>query len=118
MNSFCKAGDKLFLPFELNTSTNSPLYDIDPDLNLYCNFHNANLPSCDYYSEDTFNYMCMKHSIVDSKLSLVHSNIRSIPSNLNSYISYLENLSADFSIMAFTELWLTEYNCDTYGILG
>ena len=88
-NSFSKASDKLFLPFELNTSTNSPLCDVDPDLNLYCNFHNTYLPPCDYYSEDTFNSLCKNNTIVDSQLSLIHSNIRSFPSNLNSFISYL-----------------------------
>ena len=117
-NSFSKASDKLFLPFELNTSTNSPLYDVDPDLNLYCNFHNTYLPPCDYYSEDTFNSLCKNNAIVDSQLSLIHSNIRSIPSNLNSFISYLENLSITFTIMAFTETWLKEYNNEVHGVLG
>ena len=117
-NSFSKASDKLFLPFELNTSTDSPLYDVDPDLNVYCNFHNTYIPLCDYYSEDTFNSMCKNNTIVDSQLSLIHSNIRSIPSNLNSFISYLENLSITFTIMAFTETWLKEYNNEVHGVLG
>ena len=106
-NSFFKAGDKLgvFLRFELIISTNSPLYDVDSDLNLYCNFHNAYLPPRDYHSEDTFNSMFRKVCHCRLKIILIHSNLRSIPSNLNSIISYLENLSANFTIMAFTETW-------------
>ena len=62
--------------------------------------------------------MCSGNWICDSKLSLIHSNIRSIPSNLSNLTSYLENLNSKFSVMAFTETWLKEYNHETYGITG
>ena len=44
--------DKIFSPFELNENENSPLYDVDPDIQFYNNQYNSILQSCDYYLED------------------------------------------------------------------
>ena len=47
--------DKIFSPFDLNENTNSPLEDIDPDVQFYQNQCNNILHSCDYIIEDSFN---------------------------------------------------------------
>ena len=108
----------LFSPFELNSDKNSPLSESDPDINLYNMFYRSSLPSCDYYSEDAFNDMYRRHDVPDSKLTMIHSNIRSIPCNLNSFDAYLENLSINFTVIAFTETWLKDTNAHAFGMDG
>ena len=58
--SYTGAKEKMFLPFELNTDPKTPLFDVDPDFNLYNKFYSPCLLSCEYYTEDTFNAMCSK----------------------------------------------------------
>ena len=116
--SFSNFRDRTFLPYELNSDRTHQIDEIDPDFNIYCTLYDSSLPSCDYYTEDTYNVMCSGNGICDSKLSLINSNIRSILCNLSNFTSNLENLNSKFSVMAFTETWLKEYNHETYGITG
>ena len=51
-------------------------------------------------------------------LSFIHSNIRSIPANLNAFMSYMSNINCDFSVIGFSETWLNSSNIDTYSIDG
>ena len=39
--SFTGAKEKMFLPFELNTDPKTPLFDVDPDFNLYNKFYSS-----------------------------------------------------------------------------
>ena len=43
-----KLQNKLFTPFELNENENSPLYDIDPDMQFYVNQSNSYI-QCVYF---------------------------------------------------------------------
>ena len=49
---------------------------------------------------------------------MVHMNIRSIVKNLNEFDLYLNNLNHEFPIIALSETWLKDHNCDRYGIDG
>ena len=49
---------------------------------------------------------------------MIHTNIRSVAKNMNKFDSYLNNLKNEFPIIALSETWLTENNCDRYGIDG
>ena len=45
--------------------------------------------------------MCATNEIINSKLSLLHANIRSLH---------------QFNVVALTETWLNESNADVYGL--
>ena len=47
--------DRVFQPFELNADSNSPLLDIDPDVQFFHNQNKNNFQSCEYHLEESFN---------------------------------------------------------------
>lgn len=96
----------IFVPFELNDEKHAiPMYDIDPDVNVFHNYSN-NFMSSQYYTEDMFNTNVKNYSPLS--MSMIHLNIRSIPKNLDNFLNYTSNLHYDFSIYGFTETWLSE----------
>ena len=110
--------NKFFTPFELNEDLNLPLIDSDPDVQFYNSQCNNSLHSCDYYLEDSFNNKVSDLNLSTGCLSMVHMNIRSIVKNLNEFDLYLNNLNHEFPIIALSETWLKDHNCDRYGIDG
>ena len=71
---------KVFIPFEINDSPNTPLFEIDPDIQYYININYTENIRCNYYFEDVFNE---KMKEVDkSSLSMVHLNVKSLPKHL------------------------------------
>ena len=108
----------IFQPFELNDNQESPLFDLDPDLQFYNTHCNAVLNSCDYYLEDTFNTKMSKLKVNDKSFSLIHVNVRSAAKNLSRFEAYLSNLCHTFNIIALSENWLNENNHSLYDMLG
>ena len=72
-----------FSPFEFNDDGNSPLSDIDPDIQYFATHCNQLLSSSNYFLEDSFNKKLKDLNIPSNCLSLFHSNIRSASKNLN-----------------------------------
>ena len=66
--------NKIFTPFEINDSFDTPFVDIDPDCQYYTNCHHSGNLNCDYYFEDKFR--CKLHKIQESQLSQFHLNIK------------------------------------------
>ena len=62
--------------------------------------------------------MCDKNEITNSKLSLLHANVRSLPRNGTALEAYLSTLKVEFNVVALTETWLNETNADVYGLTG
>ena len=113
--------EKIFHLFELKESeTNSQLFDIDPDVNLFNDINHHVSNTCNYFLEDTFqtkldNYIsehCSHH------FSICHHNIRSIKKNLDKLETYLNTLGFPFSIVALSETWLQDTNCTLYNLPG
>ena len=48
----------------------------------------------------------------------MHVNIRSIPAILNNFLSYMSNIDHSFSVIGFSETWLTPANIDAYSTVG
>ena len=48
----------------------------------------------------------------------MHLNIRSIPANFTSFLSYMDNVNHRFSVIGLTETWLKQPNIPLYGIPG
>lgn len=116
--SFADLQNKIFNPFDLNENVNSPLYDTDPDIQYYNEISHSSSLSCDYYMEDTFNAKCGAAGAVGESFSVIHSNIRSVPSNLANFEHFCLNLDLKFSVIALSETWLSKDNADCYGIQG
>ena len=110
--------DKIFTPFEQEDFDSLHMMDYDPDANYYQNLYNTCINKCDYYHEDSFNSKCKDLCIRPENLALIHSNIRSLPCNLDKFTQYINGLDVSFSVMAFTETWLKPHNEHCYGING
>ena len=109
---------KLFTPFELNDEPESPISDIDPDIQFYNNHCNSVLNSCDYYIEDSLNKKIDTLNINDNCFSFLHANIRSAPRNLSKFESYISNIDHCWSVIGLSETWVKDYNKDFQNING
>ena len=106
----------IYSPFDLNHDWKSHLSNFDPDLNMYNTFHRS---SYDHYSKDNFNAIYHhRHDVSNLKLTMKHSNIRSIPCCLTSFYAYVDNLSMNSTVIAFTEAWLKDTHAHAFGIGG
>ena len=79
---------------------------IDPD----DNFQQLN-SSCEYYIEDQFKEMLRKKSrTANSKLSVLHLNIRSINKNFSELTDLLQTVDYQFHEIGLSETWLNDYS--------
>ena len=108
----------IFSPFDFNNSPDSPLNDVDPDIQFYCERFSEALHSCNYYLSIFFSEEISKKRIYDNCFSLLHSNIRSAQNDLGSLEHFLSTLHHEFSIIGISESWLKDHNVDRYGIQG
>ena len=82
------------------------------------NFSQFGRINCNHFVEDTFNKYLSSHHIPDNAISLLHLNIKSIPANFTSFLSYINNLNHDFSVIGLPETYLKQGNITAYGIDG
>ena len=111
----------IFDPFEINEIEDEIIEfhgEQDPDRNYFNQFSHQLSKSSNYYIEDSFNKFVKRNCQGTENLSFIHSNIRSIPANLNAFMSYMSNKNCDFSVIGFSETWLNSSNIDTYSIDG
>ena len=114
--SLQELNEKIFNPFELNQdSLSDPLMDVDPDNNYFSNLTISTLNS-EYYLEDSFNNKCNELSISSKNFSMIHMNIRSAQKNLKEFEIYLNSLVIQFTVLALTETWFTDINCNLHSI--
>ena len=69
-------GKKLFVPFEINDEFDTPLTEIDPDMQFYLESNYIKNTKCDYYIEDTFVKNISKIQEQKRALSMFHMNIK------------------------------------------
>ena len=48
----------------------------------------------------------------------MHSNIRSIPHNLDHFTNFLNEIDIEFSVLAFSETWLKPHDEQCYDVIG
>ena len=85
--------------------------DNDPDINFY--LENS---SCEYYTEDSFNNMLAEEqsrlnlicSNLESGLSFLHMNIRSISNKFDKLTNFFSQLRVKFPIVGISETWLDD----------
>ena len=89
----------------------SLLSDIDPDFNY---LHNTRSVNSEYYNEQQFNRKFGNNT----NFSLMHLNIRSVPSHFEELLCYLDTLNIEFKIIALSETAInnthTNYNIPNY----
>ena len=95
---------------------NDLLNENDPDVHFYGADSNLYTPS-NFYNADTLEHKLKELTFEHHKgFSLLHHNIRSIPSNLSKLTSYLALLHLKPTIIGISETWLTSDNKDRYFI--
>ena len=112
---------KIFNPFEINEDDSNILEyqgDLDPDKSFFNQHSHSLLEACNYQTGQTFNNYVNQKGISNNIFSLFHLNIRSIPANISSLLSDMENLDHRFSVTGLTETRLNPSNTDAYGIDG
>lgn len=67
--------------------------------------------SSEYFDEDSFIKELDRYNY-----SLLHLNIRSVPKNVNSFITYMKNLKINFDVIGLTATWINEANTNLYNI--
>ena len=77
---FERINEMVFNPFTSNDDIKLSIFETDPDINFYSELNYINSRTSNYYSEDQF---AERYSelICREKLSLLHWNIRSLPSH-------------------------------------
>ena len=116
---FLEIDKKIFNPFEINNRIDTPLTEIDPDLQFYTENHYICSTKCEYYLEEQFVSEISSNERLDTKMSLFHMNIKSLPKHFDELQLYLDSIKFKFSIIGLTETWLDEnkhglYELDNY----
>ena len=115
-------GTEIFNPFELNDDDSDKIIEyqgeLDPDKNHFNQLAHYLRKSSNYYIEKGFNKYIERNNVAKEDFSIMHVNIRSIPANLNNFLSYMSNIDHSFSVIGFSATWLTPANIDAYSIVG
>ena len=113
---FHEMNSRVFVPFEINQELNTPVSEIDPDLQFYTETNYIENTKCDYYLEDSFNDCFTESETEAINASFFHLNIKSLPKHYNELNLYLDSLKVKFSFIALTETWLSEGTEELYGV--
>lgn len=109
--------DMGFNLLELSNQRNTKFMEcFDPDSNCL-NSLTSESHSCDYFSIDHFNTLLQDMLEPQSKqFSTFHLNLRSLSKNHDLLIHFLSSLNHTFSILAFTETWLSNESTSFFDI--
>ena len=116
---FLEIEKKIFNPFEMNNRIDTPLTEIDPDLQFYTESHYICSTKCEYYLEEQFVSEISENRKLETQMSLFHMNIKSLSKHFDELLLYLDSIKFKFSIIGLTETWLDEnkhglYDLDNY----
>ena len=111
--------ERPFNPLELNDNPSSPMYNIDPDIQVLNDLYVSNsMLRSNYHIANTFKSMLQNHDVVRETFSLFHLNIRSANQNLKYAAAYLECLDHEFTCIGFTESWFNDSNYALHNLTG
>ena len=115
-------GTEIFDPFELNDDESGKVIEyqceLDPVKNYFSQLAHHLKKSSNYCIEESFNKYIQINNVNKEDIFIMRVNIRSIPANLNNFLSYISNIDHSFSVIGFSETWLTPANIDAYSIVG
>ena len=78
---FHEMNSNVFIPFEINASIDTPLTEMDPEIQYYLNSNYTHGAKCDYYLEDQFISKVVEKNC--NRLSFFHLNVKSIPKHFD-----------------------------------
>ena len=112
---FHEMNNKVFIPFEINESIDTPLTEMDPDIQFYSNSQYTHGAKCDYYLEDQLiSKVAGKEQC--NQLSFFHLNVKIIPKHFDELEMYVNSLKLEFTMIALTETWLDKSKQDLYNM--
>ena len=116
---FLAIDKKIFNPFEMDNRIDTPLTEIDPDLQFYTESHYICSTKCEYHLEEQFVSEISENRKLETQMSLFHMNIKSLSKHFDELLLYLDSIKFKFSIIGLTETWLDEnkhglYDLDNY----
>ena len=93
---------------------NNPNYinDLDPNINVYNENTHTFMQGCKYFLEDDLNKVYGDNVNLQTGLSILSHNIRSVPKNLDKLTTYLNNVNVPFSVIGLCETWHTQETVD------
>ena len=115
-----KFSEKIFIPFEINDFEQKiPIFEIDPDLHFFNEMNKNMIQNSNYFMEETLNHL-LDDKFPDGQniFSLCHLNMRSVPAHLDDFLAYIDCLHVSFTVIGFTETWLTNDSNFLYDIPG
>ena len=107
--------NKIFTPFEINDSIDTPLTKMDQDIQFYSNSSYIQNTKCDYYLEDKF-ITKVAGNQQNKGLSFFHLNVKSLAKHFDELDLYINSLRLEFTFIALTETWLDDSKQDLYGM--
>ena len=113
----------LYNPLDLNESENSPLYEVDPDLQVLNEMYNSNnLLKSDYHISNTFKSQLQRMKVTREACSFFHLNMQNATSNSmtkeRQLYAYLKLLDHEFTAVGLSETWFTKENCKLFQVMG
>ena len=92
---------------------NNPNYinDFDPK-NVYNENTHTVMQGCKYFLEDDLNKVYGDNVSLQTGISILSHNIRSVPKNLDKLTTYLNNVNVPFSVIGLSETWHTQETVD------
>ena len=112
---FHEMNSKVFIPFEINESIDTPLTEMDPDIQYYSNSYYTHGAKCDYYLEDQFISKVAGQKNCNL-LSFLHLIVKNIPKHFDELEMYINSLKLEFTMIALTETWLDQSKQDLYNM--
>jgi hypothetical protein len=110
--------DMIYDPFEtIDNEVDGKLNDIDPDQNFLREIRGKAILNCKYYYS-SIQIEEINENSKNSNKAMMHLNIRSIPKNLDTFLSTLHASNMKMDLISFTETWLKTENAECYGIPG
>ena len=112
--------EKSFNPIEYNESENSPLFDVDPCLQVLNDaFISNSILSSSYHIANTFKSKLQTMNVTREACSVFHLNMqRATADKFRQLNAYFKVLDHDFSVIGLSETWFNQGNCDTFGFKG
>ena len=101
----------------LNDKNFNPLFESDPDIQFYNEISTVYIDNSNHYFEDQLKQM-LSESMTGNCLSIIHSNVRSLPAHQIEFESLLDYLCYSCSVIGLTETWLTTSNVSLYNFEG
>ena len=112
--------EKSFNPIEFNESENSPLFDVDPCLQVLNDaFISNSILSSSYHIANTFKSKLQTMNVTREACSIFHLNMQRVTiAKFKQLEAYFKVLDHDFSVIGLSETWFSKSKHAEFGLPG